>query len=331
MKKILAVAGRDIKSGTRDFIAVYILIAPFLLALLLKALVPAAGSTTVNMAVPPDAEEDFVIYLERYGSVERVQEMETRVNRTDDIFGIVPEKGGDGYTVIRQGNETEGSLEMLRFILNQRANPEIDLPIEVVVSDIGWKLSPLKQQGTNFLIVFCTILGGMMITLNLVEEKMSNTLSAINVTAVSKTQFVIGKSILGLAVPLIGAVGIMLIMGFEGINFGMTAITIACVSLISMIIGFSIGVVNTEPIGAIAGMKMIFIPVFASLFGAIFLPDKWHPVLYWSPFYWAYVSMDKIILQEAEWLVILRNCGVILLITAVIFTALSKRIRHGLR
>jgi ABC-2 type transport system permease protein len=331
MRKILAVAGRDIKSGTRDFIAVYIILAPFLLALLLRALIPAAGTAAVNMAVPAETDEQLAAYLERYGKVERINNIEARAGKSDDVFGILPDSEEKSFTIIRQGNETEGTLEMLEFILNQWANPDIELPVEVVVSDIGWKLSPLKQQGSNFLIIFCTILGGMIITLNIVEEKMNNTLSAVNVTAVSKPQFVIGKSIMGFAVPLLGAAGILLIMGFKGINYGMTAVTVLSVSFISIIIGFSIGVVNTEPVGAIAGMKMVFIPVFASLFGAIFLPEKWHPVLYWSPFYWAYVSMDMIILQQAEWLIILRNSGFILLITAAVFVVLSKRIRQGLR
>ncbi len=170
----------------------------------------------------------------------------------------------------------------------------------------------------------------MLITLNLVEEKMNNTLSAVNVTAINKLKFITGKSILGFAVPLIGGIGILLIMGFAGINYLKALFSVFNISIISLIIGFSIGVVNTEPIGAVAGMKMIFLPVFASLFGAIFLPEQWQPVLYWSPFYWAYVSIDAVILNEASWLFILRNSAFIVGLTGIIFIVLRKKIRRGL-
>ncbi|PKM94756.1 MAG: hypothetical protein CVU84_09595 [Firmicutes bacterium HGW-Firmicutes-1] len=331
IKRILAIMLRDLKSGTRDSMVIYITIAPFLLAFILRALIPSAGSTTIKIAVDETLPSTMVSYLEGYGKVERLssrEEIVKRVEKLDDIIGLI--QTDKGYELIQQGNESEGSSELVEFIINAEENSEMVLPVKVKISDVGWKLSPLKQYGASFLVVFCSVFGGMVITLALVEEKMSNTLAAINVAAISKVEFVIGKGLLGFIIPIIGTTGALLILGFHQIHFGMTIVTVISIAIISVVIGFSIGVMSSEPIGAIASEKMIFLPVMASVFGGIFLADKWHFLLYWSPFYWAFKSMDAIILGTATWNGILINTALIVLLTYFVFLLLSKRIRQGL-
>jgi ABC-2 type transport system permease protein len=330
-KRIFAIVARDIKSGTRGYLMIYIAIAPFILAFVLKALIPGAGSTTIKIAVVGSEDTGLVSYLEGYGKVEKIDDiksLEKRVLQTDDIFGLIKENGK--YNIIRQGNETQGTLEMLEFIVGSYENKDLELPADVKISDIGWDLSPLKQQGAIFLIVFGSVFGGMIIVLTLVEEKMSNTISAINVSMVSRTEFITGKGLTGFIIPVIGAFATVLILGFQGIDYGKLTLLVFSIAFISIIIGFGIGVVNKDPISAIASMKTVFVPILGSLFGAMFLSAKWQIVLYWSPFYWAYKGMDAIILQTATWGQMLLYCGIILFLTAVVFALLRKRISRGL-
>lgn len=102
-------------------------------------------------------------------------------------------------------------------------------------------------------------------------------------------------------------------------------------SLTSVIVGFAIGIRTDNVIGAISGMKMMFLPILASVFGAIYLRESLHFLLYWSPFYWAFQAMDRIILQTAEWRDVLIPTGMILLISAVVMLLLAKQIRRGLK
>ena len=332
MRKFLAVISRDIKSGTRDWLIIYLSVAALLIALILRALIPGVNSSAMNVVFVEGTDTDLIAHVASHAKVGAVSDeaaLRERILRMDDVLGVLVD--GEQYKIIKQGNEVMPLEDTLKFVLNTYKGESIDLPIQITFSDIGWEISPLKLEGGSLLIIFTTVFGGMLIVLNLVEEKMSNTLSAINVSPISRTVFILGKGALGFAIPIIGSIGSVLILGFAGINYGMFIVSVICIALISIIIGFSIGVVNNEPISAIASMKMIFLPVLASIFGAMFLADQWHFVLYWSPFYWAYDSIHAILLNEATWQQVLVNAGIIIGLTGLVFLALRKRIAHGLR
>lgn len=172
------------------------------------------------------------------------------------------------------------------FILYMHLNTdERDLPLEIRFDSIGWSISPLAQYGAISLIIMTTILGGMMIAFNIVEEKQSGTISAVNVSPAGKFEFVAGKSILGFIIPVIQSMGVMLIFKFTGVNLLMLAVIVFCSALVGVILGFVIGIIANDQISAVSSMKLTFLPVTASILGAILLSSKWLPVLYWSPFY----------------------------------------------
>jgi ABC-2 type transport system permease protein len=332
IKRILAITMRDIKSGLRDYMVLYIFIAPLLFALILKMLIPTAGSTTINIAVDKSIEQNMRDYLKGFGRVEVVNDVETvkkRVQDTDDIFGLV--KSTDQHsTIFQQGNESQGTVEILEYIVDSYENKDFKIPIEVKISDIGWKISPLKQYGANFMLLFMSVLGGMIILINIVEEKQYNTLSAVNVSPITRVEFVIGKGLLGFLLPIINSFVILGILRFPGINYIMVTVVTISIALISIIIGFVIGVMNDNPLSAISSMKTTFVPLLISVFGGIYLKGKWLFLLYWSPFYWAYDAMNSILLKEATWNHVLTNCGIIVIITTITFILLSKRIKKGL-
>ena len=331
MRKILAIILRDIKSGTRDWMIIYLSLASILIALVLRALIPSVSESTLNVVMLDDSPSAFTSYISDKANVSMVSDLEAleeRVLRMDDVLGVVAQ--GENFEIVKQGNEVIPMEEPLRIILNAYGKTDTQLPLEIKFSDIGWRMSPIKLEGGILLIIFTTVFGGMLILLNLVEEKMSNTLSAINVTPLYRSQFIVGKGLLGFFIPIFGSLCAALILGFGGINIPMFLVSVVAIALISIIIGFSIGVMNDEPISAIASMKLVFFPIMASVFGAIFLPDKWLPILYWSPYYWAYDSIHAILLQEAVWSQILFNAGMILVLTSLVFAALYKRIQRGL-
>lgn len=331
LSKVFRILQRDIKSGMRDYMVLYIIIFPFILAFILKMMTTSVGSITVNVAVDNTISEDMILYLEDYSKVEMFDsnsKMIERVQRTDDIFGITMIDGN--YVVYQQGNETQGTVEILDLIVTSYENQDLEVPIDVRISDIDWKLSPLKQYGGSLLAIFMSVLGGMVILINLIEEKTEKTLTAINVSPTKRSEFVIGKGLMGFILPIFHSIGMLLLLNFGRIDYFMVLVTTMSIALISVVIGFSIGVTNDNILAGISSLKMMFLPVLGSIFGAIFLNVKWHPFLYWSPFYWAFKSMDAIILKEATWGMILVNSGIIMGISLLVFAGLSKKISRGL-
>lgn len=332
MKKIWAIFHRDLKSGSRDSMVLYILVLPFLIAVILNLLTASSSGPALNVVVDSSVDTELVEYLKTLGSVEIVTDSDAlieRVNRLDDIYGLRMENGS--YLIHRQGNEKFEMHEVLQMALDTRDNSELLTEVESEVSDVGWKLSPVKRFGGNILAVFITVFGAMVLMINLVEEKQENTLAAMNVAPVERREYVAGKSIIGFLLPVIHVLGILLILNYGAIDYAKAAVVILALALTGTIVGFAIGVRTDNIIGAISGMKMMFLPILASVFGAIYLKESLHFLLYWSPFYWAFQAMDRIILQTAAWRDVLIPTGIILLISAVVMLLLAKRIRRGLK
>ena len=105
MKKILAVIGRDVKSGTRDWLIIYLSLASIMIALILRSLIPSVSDSTLSVVVTEDTSPAFVEYLETKANVTQVKDLDAlkeRILRIDDILGVVENNGT--YEIISQGN-----------------------------------------------------------------------------------------------------------------------------------------------------------------------------------------------------------------------------------
>ena len=120
----------------------------------------------------------------------------------------------------------------------------------------------------NLGILLTSMLAGMYISLNIVEEKMDNTISAINVAPISRTAWIFGKSIMGILIALIGCVSMVLIMGIAGnVNFAQLLIFVLISAQISIMIGFLQGVNSDDVMTAVGSTKMVIFPSCSFCFG----------------------------------------------------------------
>lgn len=331
LNKIFKVFSRDLKSARRDTMAMYIIVMPVLMAFAITLFTPALNDTTVNIAMLENDDISHVEYIKQFAKVEVFAEMEellSRVNKRDDMAAIVPK--GDGYEIILQGNEPE-VVETYTKALNSLY--EIGAVKEETTASMysfGHTVPPLKTMLVNMLISMTIMLSGMLIAISIVGEKADNTINAINVTPISQTGFVIGKSMMGGVVAMISIIISLLITGYYDINWLMIILVGLTSLILSLVVGFIQGLASDDIIEAAANVKMIMIPIAGSIAGYELLSDKWQWTMYWSPFYWAYKANLLVLSKTADWPTILLCLGMVVLLSLIVYFLARPKIREGL-
>ena len=322
---------RDFKVNTRDFIALYILLFPLIFGFGIQALTPSVNDTTVRLAMLESDDPAKAEYLEQFAKVEVFLNMDAltaRLEKRDNIVAILPK--GEGSYILAQGNEPESVTEFAKLV-----NSFYVLNLDVAETtakfeSFGRTESPLKKMLVNISLLFTSVLAGMMISLNIVEEKMDNTVSAINVSPVSRAGFILGKSMMGMFLAIYGSVALVWITGYQNVNFGQMLLAIGAVTLLSLVIGFIQGIANDDVMNAAAGMKMMFLPVAAAVAAVELLSDKWQILFYWVPFYWTYKGNEAILSYTATWPQIIGYSAIVLVLSGAVYYFLAPKIQKGL-
>lgn len=332
LKKIFIIFQRDLKASLRNFITLYIIVVPIIFAIIINVFSPGVNDTTVEIVLLESDNQEQVAYFEQFAKVEvlgTLEEVEDRVRKRDNIIGVLPDEKDEFY-ILSQGNEPDYVVD---YVKSLTTFDHFDIQMEdsiAEIEDYGREIPPLKKIMVNTALIFTSILGGMIIALNIVEEKTDNTISAIHLSPVSRIAFIAGKSLIGIFVPVVGSVLILMITGFRDINFFHAVIMVATSCIISILLGFIEGINNDDVMNAAGNMKMLFLPLFGSIAGEELLADKWQPLFYWIPFYWTYKGNDLVLSNRGSWLDIMKHAGIVLIISAVVFLVLAPRIRKGL-
>lgn len=332
IKKIFFIFQRDIKTSVRNFITLYIIVVPVIFAIMINVFSPGINDTTVEIVLLENENQEQSEYFKQFATIEfldSIEAIEERVRKRDNIIGVIPDERNE-YFILTQGNEPDYIVDYVRNLItfDHYAIGMDDSIAEIV--DYGREIPPLKKTMVNTAIIFTSILGGMIIALNIVEEKTDNTISAIHLSPVSRLEFIAGKSIIGIVVPIIGTFLLLLITGFRNINYLYVLLMVATSCIVSVLIGFIEGINNDDVMNAAGNMKLLFLPLFGSIAAQELLADKWQILFYWIPFYWTYKGNNLILSNSGSGLDIVKYSGIVLGISMVVFMMLAPRIRKGL-
>jgi ABC-type multidrug transport system permease subunit len=332
VKKTLIIFGRDLRVSVRDFMSLFMIFIPIILAIAVNFMAPGIEDTTVNLALIEGENPEMATYLQDYARVQLLPDyyaVKDRVMKRDNYVGITG-KGAEAV-ILTQGNEPKDVVDYAKMLKTFYEYGRTQEDSTAVLKEFGVKTPPIKMLWANMGILLMMVLAGMLISLNIVDEKMDNTVSAMNVAPISRTAWIFGKSLIGILMALFGCVAMVWIMGVAGnLNFAQLLIFVLLSSLTGIMIGFLEGINSADVMTAVASTKMIMFPLAASVAGYEFLAAKWQWVLYWSPFYWMYKGNISILNRDMTWLNLLLTGGIVLGISVLLYAYAAPRIRRGL-
>ncbi|OAA31532.1 hypothetical protein AT15_05515 [Kosmotoga arenicorallina S304] len=330
MKRLIRIFERDLKNSVRDSMLLYILIAPILLAVLLRAFIPAVRDLSIEFGAVEPLNQTLVERIEKFAPVtffSSTGKLMERIEGYDDFLGIRMEKGK--LILIAQGNEPEEYLSLASEILSYSLNPSGKL-LSFTESELGRKLPPLSLYGFVLVIIGSFLFGGMIIGFNIIEEKEEETLKALQVTPMGTLDFIAGRSLIGFLAPIFHAFVVVWILGISEFNPLMLFILTISGSVIGVVFGFWIGVISTNQMNGIANMKISFSVLVLPVFLAMTLPEKSHIFLYWAPTYWTFISVKNLLLQLQTWPGLLKDITLIIATSMLFVLATFKKIKAGL-
>lgn len=334
MKKAFSVLRRDLKLAIKDPLALMVILAPLIVALVISWMSPGISETTVNFAVDAELGQSVAGMLENYASVETLDgaaAVRERVSRRDEVFGLI--QGETGPVLLRQGNESESSYSMAKLLA---AVTETGTAETVQSDSFGFlsfrdETSPLKRSLSISMLLMISVFTAMLISLGLVDEKTDQTIKAANVTPMPQWLYVISKSLIGVTALLVSSVLALLILGMTAINWGQIMLMMAAGALIAIIVAFVIGLASSDYIEASGSVKMLMLPMIASVLVYELVDPAWHWTVWWSPFYWAYRGITEVIQGTSQWGSTMLYAAIIALISAGVFALSLKSIRKSLQ
>ncbi len=106
---------------------------------------------------------------------------------------------------------------ILSFIIvafvSSAASATITLAVAVDFSNVGTTYSPIAKIGLISMPILSLVLGGMVVSMNIIEEKESLTFAALNASPLTRFEFIVGKSLIGSMISVIQIVLIYFILG----------------------------------------------------------------------------------------------------------------------
>lgn len=265
-RRLMTMLLKDIRTGSRDQIVLYMLLSPLFLGLGLAAVMPLLEQAVPGFAVDASLPAAQIEALGEFGEIEPFEtraEVERRVLERDDVIGIVGSESG--YEVLVEGDEAEPLRRLPSAILEHDIEPP---PTPAGSSEI-------RKISVALMAYAIVVIVGLMLGFATLEEKQTQTHRVYATSPLRFVEYLTAKLTLGVILSLILVVpAVALAIGLDVDWPNILAITLAAAPF-GLSLGFIIGVQAKDQLSAIAIMKAL-LPVWTSIpiLGFV-LPEAW--------------------------------------------------------
>jgi ABC-2 type transport system permease protein len=264
--RLLTMIRKDIRTGSRDQIVLYMLLSPLLIGLGLALVLPLIEQAVPGFAVDPSLSEARIEALSEFGKVERLEtreQVEDRVLERDDVVGVIGDSAG--YEVLIEGDEAEPLRRLPAAILDHGVTPQA----------VAEGPSELRKISTALMVYAIVVISGLMMGFAILEEKQTETHRVYAVSPLRFLEYLTGKLLLAMVLSLLLVCPpVAMVIGLHVDWIGIALVTLAALPF-GLSLGLIIGLKAKDQLGAIAVMKAL-LPIWVSLpiLGFV-LPEPW--------------------------------------------------------
>jgi ABC-2 type transport system permease protein len=329
IKQTVTLLRKDLTNALRDNLVLYMFVAPVLLALGARFLLPSLEETKLTFAVEQSLGAPLLAELESLGNVELFDSREgvlERVQRSDDVPGIVVEDGG--YVVYLEGNEPEG--EQLATIIMSGVLNEGEVAT-FVHEELRASRSLLGEYGAVVLVMLAVMMGALIMGFLLVDEKESHVINALAVSPLTMSQYTFARALFAVsASTMIALISSAILVG-SGVHYGLLLVGCVVSSMVGLVIGYVVGGFTENQLQAIGLIKIVVFAYLTIPILTIFVPDNWQWAFYVLPNYWMFKILENLYVGQMGPVGFWAACGLTLLTSAVYLALLTPLLRPRMR
>ena len=318
MTQLLQVFLLDVKLNFKHFMGVYMIVVPVAILVVLRLFIPTVESTSATLAVvsegPSAVQPEVVESLGEFLDVQSfptIDAMERKLRGTGQAEGLYWDPGAGQYVSVLERSTGGNTLFSVAARILRLEYFHENYPVAPLVTQFSagvppelsdrTEISPVATVGGSIYIVFMIIIAGFVIGLGVVTDKELGTDKALRVSPVTRLEYFVGKSIYPLIVTLAYAIVALLMLGLIEVNILQVYIVVLASFGVTLLFGLLIGALAKNENEAIGVGKLLSMVVGLGILGATLLPDNWHWVVWWAPFYWIYDVLEGVFTRTIGW------------------------------
>ncbi len=329
LKRITSLLRQDLTNALRDNILLYMMFGPVLLALGARLFLPSLDQASLNFAVQAGTDAATINRLESMGKIEfypNAQEIHDRVQRSDDVIGLVYEDGM--LVLLMEGNEGENAQELASIISHALSGESFT---SFSRTSVQAPRSLLTEYTAIIFIMIGLLLGALVMAFNIIEDKETRALKALGVSPLSLVEMSLARGLFALLLSLGLVLATTFVLLGSNISYILLLAGFSFSVALPILIGYTIGGLADNQLKAIAVLKFFMLVYLTLPIVTIFIPRQWHVFFYPLPNYWIWQVFENIFIGQLGALGLLGSGVVALLSSMLLVLVMFPYLRRQLR